>query len=323
MHNNNASMVMKPHATADLSGGKVLHVTFEMDAHFGNRRWCEVWVADAKDTVLVPGKFAENNELPTTSGQIFRWQVEARQHYADLIQGYDSSGNLIRDLLFDNDKDPNGIPARTSWAGEALWNGTTHDIDKRHRFDLYISATRFQVYEENTLIKDAVFPNGAKLPFTNAQVYFIHQLYHSGLERCELTDYSPTELFWINHRSWADERHWDNMGQEVLSNFPGESSLVIKSDPIKIQPVTAPPVPSPTPVVSPTLPTRPKPVTPTPVTTPTPIIRPTPIIPTPPVVSPTPGRLTPVIGRMPVRSPGITPAFGVDEIIPTGVLGTQ
>ena len=54
-HNNNGSLVMMPKATADISGGKVLHVTFEVDAHNGGRRWLDVFIGAAGDTLVDPG----------------------------------------------------------------------------------------------------------------------------------------------------------------------------------------------------------------------------------------------------------------------------
>ncbi|MDQ2798959.1 MAG: hypothetical protein M3Y13_04870, partial [Armatimonadota bacterium] len=60
-HNNNASLVLMPKATADISGGRVLHVTFEVDPHFDSRRWCEVHLAQAGDLLIEPGKVDPGN----------------------------------------------------------------------------------------------------------------------------------------------------------------------------------------------------------------------------------------------------------------------
>jgi fibronectin type 3 domain-containing protein len=230
IHNNNAVLIMQPKAVADISGGRVLHVTFEVDAHFDGRRWCEVIVAGADDPLLNPGKFAETNMMPTASGKIFRWQIMHTTHHAQLFDGQDSAGQLIYVPLFDTSNgvgpDNYGPPARIGWDQKPVWNGTTQDIDKRHRFDLYLSQNRFQVYEEGTLIKDKVFPDGATLPFTNPQIYFLHKVYHTGNDRPELVEWSHTEHYWINHRPWADERHWDNMGFEVLKGFPAAPQIL-------------------------------------------------------------------------------------------------
>ena len=65
-----------------------------------------------------------------------------------------------------------------------------------------------------------MFPAGVTLPFDHCQVYFVHQLYHTGNDRPELLNYSPGDSYWINNRPYADERHWDNLGEEVLPAFP-------------------------------------------------------------------------------------------------------
>lgn len=225
LHNNNASLVMMPKATADISGDRVLHVTFEVDAHFSSRRWCDVFVAPAGDTLVEPGKFFENNVNPTLGGNLFRWEIRNNHHDGQIFLGKDSRGNLTSVPLFDH---ANGIgvddfnaSARVDWQGHALLNGTEQDLDKRHQFDLYISQKRFQIYEQGLLIKDEVFPNDTTLPFTNMQVYFVHQLYHTTNDRNELITYGHGDSpYAYNHRPWADERHWDNLGFEVLPAFP-------------------------------------------------------------------------------------------------------
>jgi len=118
-----------------------------------------------------------------------------------------------------------GPPARTTWDGKPLLNGTAQDLDRRHRFDLYLSQTRFRVTEtapgtDPVLVKDETFPGGVALPFDTCQVYLVHQLYHTANDRHELIDYSPDETYWYNDRPWSDERHWDNIGEEVLPGFP-------------------------------------------------------------------------------------------------------
>ena len=115
--------------------------------------------------------------------------------------------------------------ARTRWDGVHLANGTVQEIDKRHRFDLYLSKTHYRIIETtpdglNNLVRDKDFPAGASLPFDKCQMYFVHQVYHTLNDRNELVSYDPSESYWYNNRPYSDERHWDNMGQEVLTQFP-------------------------------------------------------------------------------------------------------
>ncbi len=225
VHNNNASLVMMPNATADLSGGKVLHVTFEVDAHMDGRRWCDVFVGEAGDTLVDPGKFADfADRKPTLSGKLFRWEIKAEAHSLSLFPG--TAADALSDLVplthqeHGVGPDSFGWCARTGPWCRTNFNSGTGDLDKRHKFDLYLSRTRAVVMEQGQVIKDASFPSGTALPFDKCQVYFVHQLYHTGNDRAELLNYNPSEVYWINHRPFADERHWDNMGFSVLDAFP-------------------------------------------------------------------------------------------------------
>ncbi len=224
IHNNNASLVMMPNATADISGGKVLHVTFEVDAHTGGRRWCDVFVGPAGDTLVDPGKFSDfAGRRPTLSGRLFRWEIRNGAHSLSLFPGIkpDAASDAIYVTHQESGVGPDsfGICARSGPWCATPFNGTPGDLDKRHKFDLYLSKNRAVVMEQGVVVKDAPFPEGATLPFDKCQVYFVHQLYHTGNDRPELLNRCD-EPYWYNYRPWADERHWDNMGQAVLDTFP-------------------------------------------------------------------------------------------------------
>ncbi len=225
MHNNNASLVMMPNAIADISGGKVLHVTFEVDPHMDGRRWCDVFVGAAGDTLVDPGKFADfAGRRPTLSGRLFRWEVQDNQHTLSVFPGVqpDAYSDIVHLTHQESGVGPDsfGICARSGPWCKIPWNGTSGDLDKRHKFDLYLSQNRAVIMEQGQVVKDAVFPAGVTLPFDHCQVYFVHQLYHTGNDRPELLNYSPDDAYWINNRPFSDERHWDNMGEEVLNAFP-------------------------------------------------------------------------------------------------------
>ncbi|MBC8140127.1 MAG: hypothetical protein H7Y38_01660 [Armatimonadetes bacterium] len=227
LHTAYASLVMEPNAVANFSGNKVLHVTFEVDAHFSGRRWCDVLIAGEDDTLLHPGNgFEGKNLLPTVSGQVFLWQILKDVHTGKIVRGKDAAGKLITVPLFEQANgvgpDSFGPPSRRHivWSDLPAFNGSPADLDKRHRFDLYLSRNRFLIMEEGKLVKDKIFPGGVTLPFTRAKVYFLHQVYHTGLERSEAIAYPTGDSYWVNHRPFADERHWDNMGFEVLNSFP-------------------------------------------------------------------------------------------------------
>ena len=228
MHNSNASLVMMPNATADISGGRVLHVTFEVDAHMNSRRWCDVQIAAAGDLLTRPGKVTPGDrplQPATTSGESLRWEIKGDLHQ---LMVYHNTGTPAVPVMQEEDllnvdwatgaADRFGPAARMRWDGVPLANGTTQDLDKRHTFDLYLSQTHCRILENGVVIKDTDMQT--PLPFTRCQVYWVHQLYHTANDRAELLDYSPQDTYWINNRPWSDERHWDNMGFSVLNAFP-------------------------------------------------------------------------------------------------------
>ncbi|HEX5323783.1 MAG TPA: hypothetical protein VFW40_08355, partial [Capsulimonadaceae bacterium] len=107
-------------------------------------------------------------------------------------------------------------------AGQAAYSGYRsvsdyqygRGLDDRSRFDLFISQKHFAVFEDGRKVYDYNLPK--PLPFTTARVYFTHYVYHTGNEINELRQGKPFETFWIDAMPWSDERHWDNMGFEVL-----------------------------------------------------------------------------------------------------------
>jgi len=225
IHNNNASLVLMPNATADISDGKVLHVTFEVDAHMGGRRWCDVFVGPSGDTLVDPGKFADfMGRRPTLSGRLFRWEIQSGAHSLSLFPGVkpDANSDEVHLTHQQNGVGPDsfGLCARSGPWCAIPFNGTPGDLDKRHKFDLYLSKNRAVIMEQGHVVKDAPFPHGATLPFDKCQVYFVHQLYHTANDRNDLVTWDPSDSYWYNYRPWADERHWDNMGFEVLNAFP-------------------------------------------------------------------------------------------------------
>jgi len=214
IHNNNASLVMMPRATADISGGRVLHVTFEVDAHFDGRRWCDLFVGPAGDSLLsaAPSKLIDG-QFPTASGDLFVWAIAADYHRPEIIR--QGAITPLYDFV--------GLAQyrQISWDAVAPQaNGTAQDLDKRHRFDLYLSQTHFRLLENGAVVNDRDFPAGQPLPFSKAQVYFVHEVYHTGNDRPELVAGDPADSYWSNYRPWSDERHWDAMGFSVLGAFP-------------------------------------------------------------------------------------------------------
>jgi len=224
-HNNVASMVMVPKATADISGGRVLHVTFEVDAHNDSRRWIEVGIGQAGDELVDIAKFEFHNQAPTVSGKYLRWQILNESNALDLFPAINGVFSDV-DLMQFSGWDDSQSTARILWDHTGPFaNGTPQDLDKRHKFDLYVSKTHYRIMETTpdglyNVVRDKDFPAGSSLPFDQCQVYFVHQVYHTWNDIHELRDYCPQEQYWYNDRPFADERHWDNIGFEVLNSFP-------------------------------------------------------------------------------------------------------
>lgn len=345
-HQTNGAMVMSPKATADISNGRVLHVTFEVDPHFSGRRWTDVILYPAGDT-LVSGKSFDKIAHNTLSDKSLVWSVTDQRHGVRMATGRDTSSNrVVRDvdLLFPDRKSnrprpfqevsapqvehrigsfvgtptgpnafsitynygtvDNKFPAFTAtsrcetyapseWGTLLKWNvtsdkmevitdirmtqptwwvwvhndkkyaallnaysdskegvitirgrfdakvgkyvgdvyltplpslrdtplnGTISELDRRARYDLYISKSKLRIVEDGILIAESTLP--VPLDYDKLAIAFSHLVYHTENELGENMLWNPANRYWINHRPFADERHWDNMGFEVLDSFP-------------------------------------------------------------------------------------------------------
>jgi len=236
---NNASLVLTPidptsgkpvSSRIPRSGRGCLHVTFEVDAHFGGRRWCELQMFQAGDDLFFPGKFAEAGARPCTSGNLIRWQIQRYFHTLDLFRGIGDTGleqfgqiDIVHARTGDRYNNGTGIG---NWPGtwvskvtrsehyhpEPNLNGSIKDLDLRHRFDLYIDSARFRLCENNIVLVDRALSR--PLPTDEVSFALVHQRYHSEHERIE-----NEHPYWLD-LAIADERHWDNVAAEILPEFP-------------------------------------------------------------------------------------------------------
>ena len=358
-HLSNGVMLMSPKKTANIAGEKVLHVTFEVDPHFSGRRWCDVLLLPAGETVY-SGKAADKIDMNTKSGKLFRWAINAGHHNINIDTGYNPDGsrksysvpvkfadrgsiysypapyrsinNLteykvgtfitnsivqngndvnvkLSSKFFDSNKFPAfnlesnyspkhgwirfsefGKTAEYEWTPETFkmiddidfnpnnwWiketskvslnklmdaystnrsgaiiyrstmnaasgkyegeiffrpsvdrrdfplNRTWQGLDRRVQFDLYVSKNRVVVTEDGYLVADSPLP--VDFPFEEINVNYTHLIYHTLNEIGEQRTWNPDNAYWINFRPFADERHWDNMGFEVLTGFPNVKLL--------------------------------------------------------------------------------------------------
>jgi hypothetical protein len=226
--NNNASSVLQPlvggkPVVFDLADGKIIHLTYEVDPYFGGRRWCEFQLKPAEETFLNPGKFVDLR-LPTESGRLIRWQTGKEWHSLDVFMGGASASSNRQvqqiptgsgDPLSLRDTPGLNIARVNPYSGAPIFNGTTKNLDLRHKFDLYISKDKFAIYENGTLAIARNFT--VPLPFTRMNAAFVHQLYHTTNEVA--SDFGGSNYF-IDITKGKDERHWNNFGIEVVPQFP-------------------------------------------------------------------------------------------------------
>lgn len=233
-HTSYGSMSMSPAPTVDMSGGKILHLTMEVDAHQSFRRWLGFALAPASDPLTSWNPFG--SAINSSNRGIF---LEQRDGDCTLKVFTGPAGGGMPDGANDN-----------AWpcGWDQMFNPNDFDInglgrlDSRSRLDFYVSQSHAALFEDDKLITQADIPAGsfawADQP---VRAYFTHYLYHSNVDVEELMSATINSAplcyqlnsYWfndpLNGRSacgttypagygfpYSDERHWDNMGFEVL-----------------------------------------------------------------------------------------------------------
>jgi hypothetical protein len=231
LHQGHAVISLSPTKTADFSGGKIIHVTQEVDAQLASRRWIDFRLTPADDPYL---SFETNHRINQTDTdlmiQIFGPNITVDEHtgpknandpaslpIGTRLVGAEGQGTY-------NDCRRPGRTAQGTVVLNAAWQNAAHQVrvgyqqgrglDDRSRFDVFVSKTHIAVYEDG--VKICEHDLATPLSFDVAKVYFSHYHYHSALEVEELRRYAPYESFWLTTFPHSDERHWDNMGFEVL-----------------------------------------------------------------------------------------------------------
>lgn len=217
LHQSHASLAFSPQKTFDFSNGQILHVTMEIDSHTDNRRWAGIDLAPADDPLF---DWYSTEAQINNSDQAIMNHIYKDHPTLDAFYGpFSSTWNL-----------PNGDPVMGA-AGQAFntpmrpTQGFQYGrgLDDRSRFDLFISQMHFIWFEDGITVCEADIPRG--VPFSNAKVYFTHYVYHTDNEVDELLAGASYETFWLNEVPHSDERHWDNVGIEVLPALTPWSSL--------------------------------------------------------------------------------------------------
>jgi hypothetical protein len=211
----------------DFSGGKVLHVTMEVDGHFSPRRWCDIGLFAAGDNLIDPAvqKLKNPPEVPvpesiTQSGEGFVWEINAGVINLTHLVGNGLNNGTCRfprenaiDLSYPGDH----VTAAARDQGTPPGNGTIGDLDIRPVYDLYTDGRRVVVRERGKTLADKVL--ATPLAFSKAHVYFSHHAYHLVNESSEVAR-RGNEPFWNNCTPDTDQRHWTHLGAEVLASWP-------------------------------------------------------------------------------------------------------
>jgi hypothetical protein len=210
----------------DISKGKALHVTWEWNPLATSRNWHDLLIARTGDPITNPGKLDTAPwNWPTLSGDAFRWEVQFHAHFGKVFRG----GKATE--VVNTGWGPEGKhwreTARVFWdGGTPMANGTMLDVDKRHRYDLYLWKTGCQVEERDALGRllnkaRRTFPAGTELPFEKVEVHWVHQLYHTALRHQEIGPRAGSMRLYNEHMRGFDINHSDNYAVEVLAAPPG------------------------------------------------------------------------------------------------------
>ncbi|HLZ29829.1 MAG TPA: sialidase family protein [Chloroflexota bacterium] len=299
------SMSMTPRQTIDIAGGKALHLTMEVDGHQSFRRWLAFDLAPASDPLQAwdagghainasdHGIFVEIRDGGCTL-DIFNGPKSA----SDRVPTGSAGGSAHGARLWGQAGSVGGAPIMCGGGemynpGHFSKNG--FGLDDRNRFDFFLTQDHAALFEDGQLIVQSDIPPGS-FPWANEplKAYYSHYLYHSDADIVDLKSFKdngaglcyPLNSYWFNNPllgtaagsnvcnasypagygfPFSDERHWDNMGFEVLAgtDVPATrdfSSLASAVQPPQVQapqfsgagstdpnlpaPTTTPPIPA-------------------------------------------------------------------------------
>jgi hypothetical protein len=267
------SMAMSPTRSFDISGGRIAHLTMEVDGHQSFRRWMSFQIAPAGDPLK--GFDSSNHQVNANNQAVF---LELRDGFCtldiyngsisatDKRPGGTAGGAQHGARLWGQAGSSGGAPIMCNWDQMYVPKNRTKNglgFDDKSRYDLFISQTQAALFQDGHLIVQSAIPAGT-FPWAGVplRAYFSHYLYHSNediteMQRFEVSGQNfcyPMNSYWFNdpvngtpasatacNRAYpagygfphSDERHWDNMGFEVLpaseapsNNFSTFATLV-------------------------------------------------------------------------------------------------
>jgi hypothetical protein len=227
LHVRYGTMSFIPHRKIMLGNG-ILHLTMEVDGHLSDRRWVSFILAPASDTIT---NFNSSNAISSTNRALFLYFLP----HTCTLNLYTGGGAT-----------PMGTAGGSY--GSALWgalgqaphwcrrNQNGLGIDNRSRFDLFVSRTRAALFENGALQMQTGIPRGSwSWSSQPLKALFSHYVYHTDNDVNELRRYAcfPMSAYWFNDPArgvtacntayragygfpHSDERHWSDIGFEVL-----------------------------------------------------------------------------------------------------------
>ena len=241
LHQGHGVISLSPVQTVNFSGGQILHLTQEVDTHLGEtgRRWVDFRLTPANDPYFAFETTGRINNTDTDLMiQIQSNAITLDEHLGAVTPSDPNSPPIdIRVIGAPGQAtftDGNRPGLTSSGGSSSYWGGTQgfqygRGLDNRSRLDLFISQTHFAMYEDGVKITEHDLPT--PLAFTAAKVYYSHYHYHSAQEVQDLLTYAPWENYWLNVFPYSDERHWDNMGYEVLPSSTSWTALAATVQP--------------------------------------------------------------------------------------------
>jgi hypothetical protein len=250
------SMSMTPTQTFDMSSGRMVHLTMEVDGHQSLRRWVDFNLAPAADPLQ---GWHPDGEAINNSDQGIFLEIKDGSCTLDIYTGPTSGtdpkptgtagGSAHGARLWGPSGSVGGGAVMCQWDQMFIprnFSKNSFGLDDKSRYDFLLSASHAALFQDGQLIIESDIPAGT-FPWANVPIkaYFSHYLYHSDQERQDLATFEVSgqnmcfslNSYWFNDPVngtaangticnkayppgygfvYSDERHWDNMGFEVF-----------------------------------------------------------------------------------------------------------
>ena len=250
------SMSMTPTQTLDMSSGRMLHLTMEVDGHQSFRRWLDFNLAPASDPLQA---WEPNGHGINRTDQGIFLEIKDGGCTLDIFTGPTSGtnpsptgtagGSAHGARIWGQAGSVGGAPVMCGWDQMYVQRNFGKNglgLDDKSRYDFFLSQNHAAFFQDGQLIVESDIPAGT-FPWANVplRAYYSHYMYHSDVDILDLENVQingqtmcyPLNSYWFNNPvngtaasqsvcnraypsgygfPYSDERHWDNMGFEVL-----------------------------------------------------------------------------------------------------------